>query len=79
MYAVSDFASPERSDCGCYLLAPLADTSYELFGGMAPLKVAQIEFDLWPADDGNSAPVGDDADRAVEVVRSCANRLSVTS
>jgi hypothetical protein len=44
--ALGTVASPIR-------LASLAETSYELFGGMDPMKVAQIEFEIWPADDGN--------------------------
>jgi hypothetical protein len=39
-------ASPTR-------LASLAESSHELFGRMDPTKVAQIEFDIWPADEGN--------------------------
>jgi hypothetical protein len=32
-------------------LASLAETSYDMFGGMDPAKVAQIEHALWPSDD----------------------------
>ena len=39
-------ASPTR-------MASLAETSQALFGQMDPTKVAQIEFDLWPVNEGD--------------------------
>jgi hypothetical protein len=36
-------------------LASLAEGSYELFGGIDAIKVAQIEFDFWPNNEGDFA------------------------